>query len=216
MKDLELLREEVFLSNLLLNEYKLVTLTYGNVSGRDSKTGYIFIKPSGVDYNKLRPKDLVLVDIEGNIIDGELRPSVDLPIHLYLYKNLPEVNGVVHTHSNYATAFATIGKSIPVCLTSIADHFGDIIPCSRYASHEYYDTGEAIIEARTKSPVVLVKNHGVFTFDKSPSKALNDAVIVEDIAKTYHIALQVGVPENLTKEEIKKRWSRYQTTYGQY
>ena len=212
---LEELRKEVWKTNVSLLKCGLVTMHSGNASGRDFESGFIVIKPSGVDYETLKPENLVIVNQDGETIEGDLNPSVDTPIHLYLYRNLPEVGGAIHTHSNYATSFAALGMSIPAYLTAIADEFGDLIPCTRYASNEGDEIGKAILEAKTESPAVLLKNHGVFTFDKSPAQALKAAVMVEDVAKTVHLALLKGKPDILPPEEVKKWWGRYHGWYGQ-
>jgi len=212
---LEKLRKEVWKVNISLLKCGLVTMHSGNASGRDFQTGYITIKPSGVDYETLKPENLVIVNQNGEIIEGALAPSVDMPIHLYLYKNLPEIGGIIHTHSNYATSFAALGMSIPAYLTAIADEFGSLIPCTRYASNEGDEIGKAILEVKNESPAVLIKNHGVFTLDNSPEKALKAAVMVEDIAKTVHLALLKGKSDILPPEEVKKWWDRYHGWYGQ-
>jgi len=212
---LEQLREEVCKVNILLLKYGLVTMHSGNASGRDKETGYVVIKPSGIDYDELKPSNLVVVDKEGNKVEGEKNPSVDTPLHLYLYKHKTELGGVIHTHSNYATSFAALGMSIPAYLTAIADEFGNIIPCARYASNEGVEIAKAIVEVWSESPAVLLKNHGVFTFDTTPMGALKAAVMVEDVAKTVHLALQKGIPDILPPEEVKKWWGRYHSWYGQ-
>jgi L-ribulose-5-phosphate 4-epimerase len=187
----------------------------GNASGRDFDSNLIVIKPSGIDYDTLTQDDLVVVDINGKIIEGTLKPSVDLPIHIFIYKNKPEWGGIIHTHSNYATSFAVLGKSIPVYLTAIADEFGAEIPCTRYASNEGEDIGYAILESIGKGPAILLKNHGVFTFGKNPTEALKAAVMVEDVAKTVHLALMKGIPEVIPLNEIERWWKRYHEKYGQ-
>jgi len=140
---------------------------------------------------------------------------VDLSEHLYLYRHCPELGGIVHTHSNYATSFAALGRAIPVYLTAIADEFGAEIPCSHYASNEGDEIGEALVEAMGRGPAVLLRNHGVWTFGPTPASALKAAVMVEDIAKTCHLALLLGTPEILPPEEAEKWWERYHRRYGQ-
>jgi len=212
---LEELREEVWRANVSLLKSGLVTMHSGNASGRNFESGYVAIKPSGVDYETMKPKDLVIVDRTGNKIEGDLNPSVDTPIHLFLYNNLPDVGGIIHTHSNYATSFAALGMSIPAYLTAIADEFGEFIPCTRFATNHGDEIGKAILEVKNDSPAVLLKNHGVFTFDTSPRKALKAAVMVEDAAKTVHLALLKGKPDILPPEEVKRWWDRYHGVYGQ-
>jgi len=213
---LEKLREEVWKANISLFKCGLVTMHSGNASGRDFETGFVIIKPSGIDYETLKPNNLVIVDKTGQTIEGNLNPSVDTPIHLFLYKNLPEIGGIIHTHSNYATSFAALGMSIPAYLTAIADEFGNLIPCTEFASNEGDEIGKAILKVKNDSPAVLLKNHGVFTLDTSPKKALKAAVMVEDIAKTVHLALLKGKPNILPPEEVNKWWDRYHNKYGQH
>jgi len=215
MMKLGKLREEVCTINKALLSSGLVTMHSGNASGRDPETGLVVIKPSGVDYDTLQPEDLVVVDNEGKIVEGKLKPSVDTPHHLFLYEKRPDFGGVIHTHSNYATSFAALGQSIPVYLTAIADEFGDEIPCTEFTSNEGDAIANAILKVMNRGPAVLLKNHGVFTFGPSPKAALKAAVMVEDIAKTVHLALQKGTPDILPPEEVKKWWNRYHSTYGQ-
>lgn len=212
---LERLREEVHYANVMLPRAGLVTMHSGNASGCDRESGLVAIKPSGVDYDTLRPEDLTIVDLDGNVVEGELRPSVDTPHHLYLYRHCPEVGGVIHTHSCYATSFAALGLSIPCALTAIADEFGCDIPCAPYVDNQGDNIGEAILAHRNRAPAVLLGNHGVFAFDTTPRRALKAAVMVEDVAKTVHLAMMKGQVEPLPPEEIKKWYDRYHTTYGQ-
>ncbi|MCK5526920.1 MAG: class II aldolase/adducin family protein, partial [Candidatus Latescibacteria bacterium] len=193
----------------------LVTMTSGNASGRDRDTGYIVIKPSGMEYDAMQPEDMGIVDSDGNLVEGSWRPSVDLAEHLYLYRHRPELGGIIHTHSNYATSFAALGRGIPVYLTAIADEFGAEIPCSRFASNEGDQIGKALVEAMGRGPAVLLKNHGVWTFGPTPVAALKAAVMVEDVAKTCHLALLLGTPDSLPPEEAAKWWDRYHGRYGQ-
>lgn len=212
---LEELREEVWRMNLELPKWGLVTMTSGNVSGRDFKTGLVVIKPSGMSYDSMHPEDMVIVDLDGNVVEGKWRPSVDTENHLYLYRHKKEIGGVVHTHSPYATSFAALGKPIPPCLTAIADEFGGPIPVTEFASNEGDQIGCAIIKAMGRGPAVLLRNHGVFTFGPNPTAALKAAVMVEDVAKIIHLAMLLGKPEPLPPEEIEKWWDRYHKRYGQ-
>jgi L-ribulose-5-phosphate 4-epimerase len=218
------LREEVWRANRLLPELGLVVMHSGNVSGIDRASGLVVIKPSGVDYETLRPEDLAVVTLEGapaapeDVPDGvssALRPSVDTPHHLVLYRKDPDIGGVVHTHSNYATAWAAGGRPIPCALTAIADEFGGEIPCAAYADNEGDHLGDSILEARTRAPAALVAGHGVFAFDATPMKAIKAAAMVEDAAKTMWLAMQLGAPTPLPPEEIERWWTRYHETYGQ-
>ena len=201
--------------NVQLAKLDLVTMTGGNVSGLDKAHGYVVIKPSGMDYESMRPEDMVITDLGGNIVEGTLRPSVDLENHVYLYQHREDIGGVVHTHSSYATSFAALGQSIPVCLTAIADEFGGDIPCSVYASNEGDQIGQAILHSMGRSPAVLLKNHGVWTFGATPRDAVKAAAMVEDAAKTCHLAMLRGTPSRLPPEEVEKWWNRYHGWYGQ-
>jgi len=212
---LERLRQEVYEGNLLLPRTGLVSWTSGNVSGRDPETGYIVIKPSGVRYETLTPKDLVIVDLDGKIIEGDLKPSVDTATHLYIYRHRPDVYGVVHTHSPYATAFAAVGKPIPVYLTAIADEFGGPIPVGEYARIGGEEIGQEILRSIGDSPAILMKNHGVFAIGPTVMAAVKAAVMTEDVARTVYYALQLGQPEELPPEEVARAHRRYMEKYGQ-
>ncbi|MCJ7625080.1 MAG: L-ribulose-5-phosphate 4-epimerase [Anaerolineaceae bacterium] len=212
---LEELREEVYRLHLELPENDLVKWTGGNVSGRDPESGYVVIKPSGVRYEDMSPEILVIVDLDGNIVEGDLKPSSDTASHLYIYRNRPDVNGVVHTHSPYATAFAALGKPIPVYLTAIADEFGGPVPCGRFALIGGEQIGEAVIESIGSSPAVLLKQHGVFTVGSTVEAAVKAAVMIEDVAQTVWISLQIGQPEEISQEDIDKLNKRYTQDYGQ-
>lgn len=212
---LEKLRREVCDVNKALLKNNLVTMHSGNASGRDFATNLIVIKPSGVDYESLAPDDLTIVDLDGKIIEGKLKPSVDTPHHLFLYKNKPYWGGIIHTHSNYATSFAALGRNIPACLTAIADEFGGDIICTEYVSNEGNKIGETILKNIGRGPAILLKNHGVFAFGKDPHTALKAAIMVEDVAKTVHLSMLIGDPKKMPKKEIEKWWNRYHSTYGQ-
>lgn len=209
------LREEVCEANRSLPLLGLVVMHSGNVSGYDPSTGKLVIKPSGIDYMSLTPDMLVEVDVETGKYDSSLRPSVDLVHHLFLYRKIPNIFGVVHTHSNHATAFAACGESIPVCLTAIADEFGDTIPCAPYVSNEGDAIGRSILEYMTDAPAILLGKHGVFTWGKSPSAAIKSAAMVEDVAKTVILAKQIGQIEALPQDQINLWNDRYKNRYGQ-
>ncbi|MGH9401579.1 MAG: L-ribulose-5-phosphate 4-epimerase [Terriglobia bacterium] len=209
------LRREVWSANLEIFRSGLVTMHSGNASGVDRKRGLVLIKPSGMDYDKLRPADLVVTDIEGRKVEGRWKPSVDLPHHLFLYQHCPEIGGVIHTHSNYATALALLGRSIPVYLTAIADEFGAEIPCAPYVDNVGDHIGETILQYMGKAPAILLGNHGAFAWGATPRAALKAAVMLEDVAKTCYLALTLGKPKALPAKEIKKWYDRYHTTYGQ-
>ena len=210
------LRLEVAKANWALPAAGLVTMHSGNASGYDPDADVLYIKPSGMDYDEITPENLVAVRVrDGMVLTPEVRPSVDLPHHLFLYRNLPEVRGVVHTHSNYATAFAAVGRPIPLVLTAIADEFGAEIPCAPYVDNEGEHIGEAILRYRNRAPSILLGNHGVFCFASSPRAALKAAVMTEDVAKTVWLAEQIGTPKPLSPEEAEKWFDRYQNRYGQ-
>ncbi|RIK49982.1 MAG: L-ribulose-5-phosphate 4-epimerase [Chloroflexi bacterium] len=212
---LDTLKAELHKLHLMLPAEKLVTWTSGNVSARDPETGLVVIKPSGIMYEDLRPEDHVVLDLEGNMIEGKLKPSSDTASHLYIYRQRPDVNGIVHTHSPYATAFAAVGKPIPVYLTAIADEFGQAIPCAGFALIGGEEIGQQVVEHIGSCAAVLLKNHGVFTVGKSARAAVKAAVMVEDIAKTVHLALQLGQPDEIPAADVEKLHYRYTHVYGQ-
>ncbi len=212
---LEELRERVWKMNLELPKNNLVKMTSGNVSGKDPKTSYVVIKPSGVKYEDLRASSMIVVDLKGKIIEGKLKPSVDTLTHLYIYGHRKDIYGIVHTHSNYATSFAILGEPIPVCLTAIADEFGGPIPVGEYAPIGEKEIGKEIIKSIGDSPAILMKNHGVFTMGPSPEEALKTAVMLEDIAKTVYLAMLRGTPLQIPEEEVKRAHKRYKEKYGQ-
>ncbi len=202
---LEKLKQEVLEANLMLPEYGLVTFTWGNVSGIDRDRGLVVIKPSGVDYAKMSAQDMVVADLEGNIVEGGLNPSSDLPTHLELYKAWPEIGGVVHTHSHWATVFSQAELEIRPYGTTHADHFYGAIPCTRRMTKEEINgeyeknTGLVIVETfmngillpdRKTMPAVLVASHGPFTWGKNPKEAVVNAVVLEEVA---HMAYDTAV-----------------------
>jgi L-ribulose-5-phosphate 4-epimerase len=193
----------------------LVTMTSGNVSGRDPVSGYAVVKPSGVPFEALTPQDMVLVDLNGSVVEGTRKPSVDMPTHLYIYRHRPDVNGIVHTHSNYATSFAALGQPIPAVLTAIADEFGGPIPCGPYCQIGEEEIGQAVVQHIGSSPAILLQNHGVFTVGPTPEAALKAAVMVEDVAKTVHLAMLRGTPIPIPPEEVERGRRRYVEKYGQ-
>ena len=213
---LQKLREEVCLANRQLPLAGLVTMHSGNASGYDVEADVLFIKPSGMDYERITPENLVEVRVStGEVITQGTRPSVDLPHHLFLYRNLEGTRSVIHTHSNYATAFAAVGRPIPLVLTAIADEFGGEVPCAPYIDNEDEHIGEAILEYRKRAPAILMGNHGVFAWGDSPRAALKAAVMVEDVAKTVWLAMQIGTPNPIPPEEAEKWYDRYHNRYGQ-
>ena len=212
---LKALKKAVWEANQGIFKAGLVTMHSGNASGIDRERGLVVIKPSGMDYEKMRPSDMVVTDLKGTPVDSKYKPSVDLPHHLYLYKHRRGIGGVIHTHSHYATSFAVLGKSIPVYLTAIADEFGAEIPCIPYIDNQGDNIGRAILKHIGKSPAVLLANHGAFAIGKTPRDALKAAVMLEDVAHTVHLALLKGEPQPLPPSEVKKWFDRYHTTYGQ-
>jgi L-ribulose-5-phosphate 4-epimerase len=193
----------------------LVIWTGGNISQRVE--GGFLIKPSGVMYPELTADAMVLCDLDGNVIEGTRLPSSDTAAHAYVYRNMPEVGGVVHTHSNYACGFAAAEKSIPCVLTAIADEFGGDIPLGPFAIIGDDSIGRGIVEtlAGHRSPAVLMRQHGVFTIGKSGKDALKAAVMCEDAAKSVSIAMQVGEPKKIPDSVIDSLFNRYQNVYGQ-
>jgi L-ribulose-5-phosphate 4-epimerase len=214
--DLSALRHEVAEANWALPRTGLVTMHSGNASGYDPESGVLVIKPSGMDYDRITPENLVAVRVsDGEVLTPGMRPSVDLPHHLYLYRHLPDVRGVIHTHSNYATAFAAVGRPIPLVLTAIADEFGAEIPCTPYVDNEGEHIGEAILRHRNRAPAILLGNHGVFAWGDSPRAALKAAIMTEDVAKTVWLAMALGQPKEIPADEAEKWYDRYHNRYGQ-
>lgn len=212
---LEALREEICRLHLELPRSNLVAWTSGNVSGRDASTGLVVIKPSGIRYEDLTPENMVVVDLDGNRVEGEYKPSSDTAAHLYVYRHRPDVNGIVHTHSTFATAFAAAGKPIPAVLTAISDEFGGPIPCGGYAKIGGEEIGRELVRAIGDSPAILMKNHGVFTIGRTPEAAVKAAVMVEDVARTVFYALQLGQVDEIPAEEVARGHRRYLEEYGQ-
>ena len=212
---LENLRELLSQLHQELPRNNLVAWTSGNISVRDPESGYVVIKPSGVRYEVLKAEHMVIVDLEGTIIEGDLKPSSDTASHLYIYQHRPDVNGIVHTHSAYATAFAALGRPIPVYLTAMADEFGGPIPCGGFALIGSEAIGQVVLEAIGDSPAVLLKNHGVFSVGPTAEAAVRAAVMTEDVAKTVWLALQIGQPDEIPAEDVQKLHDRYTNVYGQ-
>jgi L-ribulose-5-phosphate 4-epimerase len=212
---LETLREELVRLHAELPRHGLVVWTGGNVSARDPETGLVAIKPSGVRYEDLTADSMVVLDIDGRVVEGAFHPSSDTASHLYIYRHRPDVNGVVHTHSRYATAFAAVGRPIPVFLTAHADEFGGEIPCGGFALIGDEAIGAEVVKGIGRSPAILLKNHGVFTIGPTAEAAVKAAVMVEDVAATVWAALQIGTPEILPDDIVDRLHDRYATSYGQ-
>lgn len=208
---LENLKKRVFEQNIALAEQGLVVLTWGNVSAKDKETNLVVIKPSGVPYNTMKPEDMVVVDLDGNTVEGDYKPSSDLPTHLCLYKQYPTLGGIVHTHSTYATAFAQSGREIIAYGTTHADAFYGNVPCTRELTNEEIDdayewnTGNVIAETVTDieaMPAILVKNHGVFTWGSTPEKAVEIAVTLEEVAKIALLTEQLNSKTPKIKQQL--------------
>jgi L-ribulose-5-phosphate 4-epimerase len=216
---LEKLKEEVFKANLELVKHGLVIFTWGNASGIDREKGLFVIKPSGVDYDVMKASDMVVLDLEGNVVEGNLKPSSDMPTHLELYKAFPEIGGVVHTHSTYATSWAQAGTAIPNIGTTHADYFSQEIPCTRKMTEDEIfgnyekDTGKVIIETFGKIkpnevPGVLVNNHGPFSWGQNVHDAVHNAVVMEQVAKMASISYAVNPKLKMNELLIKKHYER--------
>ncbi|GID92420.1 L-ribulose-5-phosphate 4-epimerase [Amorphoplanes digitatis] len=196
---------------------ELVVWTAGNVSARVPGADLLVIKPSGVRYDEITADNMVVTDLDGNLVDGELSPSSDTAAHAYVYKHLPRVGGVVHTHSTYATAWSARGEAIPCVLTMIADEFGGEIPVGPFALIGDDSIGRGIVETLEghRSPAVLMRNHGVFTVGATAKAAVKAAVMCEDVARTVHISRQLGAPVPIPQPDIDALYHRYQHAYGQ-
>ena len=211
------LRVEVARLHEELPRWGLVVWTAGNVSARVPGRDLLVIKPSGVGYDELSPEAMVVTDFEGNLVEGDLSPSSDTAAHAYVYKHMPEVGGVVHTHSTYATAWAARGEAIPCVLTMMADEFGGEIPVGPFALIGDDSIGRGIVETLRdhRSPAVLMRNHGPFTIGPTARAAVKAAVMCEEVARTVHISRQLGEPVHLAQSDIDSLYARYQNVYGQ-
>lgn len=212
---LEKLKEELVKLHLELPKNNLVAWTGGNISARDAESGLVVIKASGIRYEEMGPEHMLVVDLQGNVVEGDFKPSSDTLSHLYIYQQRADVGGVVHTHSRYASAFAAAGMSIPCVLTAMADEFGGPIPCAGFGLIGSDAVGRLVVESIGSSPAVLLKNHGVFTVGKDALAALKAAVMTEDVAATTWMALQIGKPQEIPPEYIKRLHERYTQVYGQ-
>ena len=218
---LEQLKEEVLRANLALRDWGLVTLTWGNASGFDRQSRLVVIKPSGVEYDKMRAEDMVVLDLAGNVVEGELNPSSDAPTHLELYRAFSELGGVVHTHSTYATAFAQAHKDVPALGTTHADHFYGDIPCTpdmtddEIAQDYELNTGKVIVRTfaergikATEIPAVLVASHGVFTFGASAKSAAENALVAERTAEMAYLSLTLSPMHHIGQTLLDKHYLR--------
>lgn len=211
---LEQLREIVWKCNLDLPKNDLIKMTSGNVSGRDPETGWVVIKPSGYSYEDMTPEHMVVVDLDCRVVEGNLKPSTDTDTHLFVYRHRPDVFGMVHTHSPYATSFAVLGQTIPACLTASA-MLGGEIPLGGYAPIGGEEIGQEIIDKIGRSLAIIMQNHGVFTIGSSPQQATKMAVEVEEIAKITHLAMLRGQPILLTPAQVDYMVDLYRNEYGQ-
>lgn len=215
---LEQLKQEVYEANLLLPKYHLVTFTWGNVSGIDREKGLFVIKPSGVDYDKLTPDSMVVVNLEGEVVEGDYRPSSDTPTHAVLYNRFPEIGGVVHTHSSWATSWAQAGRGIPCYGTTHADYLYGQVPCVRNLNKEEIETAyekntgvliadefERLAVDYLATPAVLCKNHGPFTWGKDAKEAVHNAVVLEEVAKMAARCEQINPKVNPAPQELQDK-----------
>ena len=211
------LRREVCALHEQLTRYRLVVWTAGNVSARVPGHDLLVIKPSGVSYDDLTPENMVVCDLHGRVVEGEHAPSSDTEAQAYVYRELPHVGGVVHTHSTYATAWASRGEPVPCVLTMGADEFGGEIPVGPFAIIGDDSIGRGIVDTLrgSRSPAVLMQNHGVFTVGPTARSAVKAAVMCEDVARTVHVARQLGQPVSIPDHQVSSLFDRYQNVYGQ-
>jgi L-ribulose-5-phosphate 4-epimerase len=214
---LDALRAEVCALHTLLPRNGLVAWTSGNLSARVPGEDLMVVKASGVPYDELTPDAIVVCDLYGSRVEGELAPSSDAATHACVYRERPDVGGVAHTHSAYATAWAARGEAIPCVLTAMADEFGGDIPVGPFALIGDEEIGRAVVAtlADSRSPAVLMRNHGVFTIGATAREAIKAAVMCEDVARTAHLARELGDPVPLAREDIDALYDRYQNVYGQ-
>jgi len=212
------LRAEVAALHGELVRYQLVVWTSGNVSARVPGHDLLVIKPSGVSYDDLTPASMVVCGLDGTVVDGEFSPSSDTAAHAYVYRHMPQVGGVVHTHSSYACAWAARAEPVPCVLTGMADEFGAEIPVGPFALIGDDSIGRGIVQTLTghRSPAVLMQNHGVFTIGADARAAVKAAVMCEDAARSVHLARQLGEPVPIAPADIDRLYDRYQNVYGQH
>lgn len=211
------LRVELTRLHLELPKNGLVTWTSGNISARLPDGKSMLIKPSGLAFDELTPESMVHTDFEGRVLEGAYKPSSDTATHGYIYRHMPGVGGIVHTHSPYATAWAANGREIPCILTAMADEFGGPIPCGGFAPIGNEEIGREVVRVlqNHRSPAIIMQSHGVFTIGRTPRAALKAAVMCEDVARTVFLAYQLGSPLSLDQADIDRLHHRYTTEYGQ-
>jgi L-ribulose-5-phosphate 4-epimerase len=216
-REISRVRTEVCALHAELVRYQLVVWTAGNVSARVPGADLLVIKPSGVAYDELTPENMIVCDLDGAIVEGDLSPSSDTAAHAYVYRHMPEVGGVVHTHSTYASAWAARGEPVPCVLTAMADEFGGEIPVGPFALIGDDSIGQGIVAtlAGHRSPAVLMRNHGVFTIGPNAKAAVKAAVMTEDVARTVHLASAHGEPKPIGADAVASLYDRYQNVYGQ-
>ena len=213
---LEKIKEEICKGNKMLATNGLVKWTSGNLSARDNETNLVVIKPSGIMFEDLTPEIMCVVDLNGNLVEGKLKPSTDTKSHLYVYRNSKEINSVVHTHSPFATSFAICGEPLKVYTTTAAGVFGDDIPISDFVTIGDEEIGKEIINKATKVGAILIKNHGVFTVGSNYLQALKKAVVLEENAEyVYYALLRKNNLTPLKKEIVDYHYNDYHTIYGQ-
>lgn len=223
----EELKKKVYEANMLLPAYKLITFTWGNVSEIDRSKNCIAIKPSGVEYDEMQPEDMVVLDLDGNVLDGRLNPSSDTPTHLELYRSFKDIKGVVHTHSPWATTWAQAGRSIKAYGTTHGDYFYGSIPCTRKMYDEEIEknyelnTGKVIVETFSDlnpnhMPAVLVNSHGPFTWGTSAQNAVHNAVVLEELAKMGYYTEQLGNTQSMQSKLLDKHYMRKHGTNAYY
>lgn len=211
------LRAEVHRLHAELPKNNLVAWTSGNISARDPESDLVVIKPSGLRFEDLTPENMVVTDLQGRVVQGDLRPSSDTASHCYIYRHMPAVKGVAHTHSRYATAFAVVGQPIPCATTAMADEFGGEIPCCDFCLIGGEEIGQLVVGKLTghRSPAALLRNHGVFTIGDSAEAAVKAAVMTEDNAAIVWTARQLGEIITIPEADIDSLHDRYQHVYGQ-
>ncbi|PWH19309.1 MAG: L-ribulose-5-phosphate 4-epimerase [Anaerolineae bacterium] len=209
------LRQEVCRMNQELPKQGLVVWSGGNVSGVVRETNHVVIKPSGVPFEELTPENMIVTDLDGHVIEGDLKPSVDIDIHLYIYKHRLDIGGICHTHAPYSTSFALLEQPIPAALTPIAHLLGRSVPCTQYVIPASLETAQAIIETIGDGKAVLVSRHGPFTLGKTPTEAVKIATYLEEAAKTIHLAMLRGNVTPIPDEEIDRSYNWYIRNYGQ-